>query len=81
MKCNSIRCAHVQAWNQELKKSLLKNLLIKDFRHVLMVEVETENEIGEMGSVEESEGFETLKEHATERLQLRHPFDQDVTNK
>ena len=46
-----------------------------------MVEVETENEIGEMGSVEESEGFETLQEHATERLQLRHPFDQDVTNK
>ena len=60
LKCNSIRCAHVQAWNQELKKSLLKNLLIKDFRHVLMVEVETENEIGEMGSEEESEDFETL---------------------
>ena len=37
---------------------------------VFVEEVEAENEIGEMGSEEESEDFETLKEHATERFQL-----------
>ena len=34
-----------------------------------------------MGSVEESEDFETLKEHATEMLHLRYRFDQDVQQK
>ena len=48
---------------------------------VFVEEVEAENEIGVMGSVEESEDFETLKEHATERFQLRYPFDQDVQRK
>ena len=48
---------------------------------VFVEEVEAENEIGEMGSEEESEDFETLKEHATERFQLRCPFDQDVQRK
>ena len=48
---------------------------------VFVEEVEAENEIGEMGSEEESEDFETLKEHATERFHLRYPFDQDVQRK
>ena len=80
-KCNSILCAHVQAWNQELKKSVLKNLYHKNLSKVFDEEVEAENDIGEMGSVEESEDFETLKEHATEMLHLRYRFDQDVQQK
>ena len=60
-----IRCAHGQSWNQELKKSVLKNLYHKNLSKVFDEEVEAENDIGEMGSVEESEDFETLKEHAT----------------
>ena len=35
----------------------------------------------ETGSVEESEDFEKLKEDATERLQLRFPFDKDGVKK
>ena len=73
LKCNGIRCAHVQAWNQELKKSILKILYQKNVSKVFDEEVEAENEIREIGSVEESKDFETLKDHAiTERLQLWH---------
>ena len=58
-----------------------KNLYHKNVSEVFVEEVEAENEIGVMGSVEESEDFETLKEPALERFQLRHPFDQDVRPK
>ena len=47
LKCNSIRCAHVQAWNQELKKSVLKNLYHTNVPEVFDEEVEAENEIGD----------------------------------
>ena len=36
LKCNSIRCAHVQAWNQELKKSVLKISTIRMCQKSLM---------------------------------------------
>ena len=51
LKCNRIRCAHVQACIQELKKSVLKNLYHTNVSEVCDEEVEAVNEIAEMGSV------------------------------
>ena len=42
-----IRCAHGQSWNQELKKSVQRNLYHKNVSEVFDEEVEAENEIGD----------------------------------
>ena len=71
-------CSSLESRTEEVGP---KNLYHTNVPEVFDEEVEAENEIAEMGSVEESENFETLKEHTYERLQLRYPFDQDVQQK